>query len=316
MGAVVFVASFLVLTFLNPRFIRADDGIILSPAIIEKEVHAGDTLSFSIKATNNKTSEKTFYIFASSFSASDDESGQPAFNDKQTSGVPSWFYFPENSITISPGERREIPVEVNVPGDATSGSNYGAIVVSEVNPKVTGKGSTVGVSQESAILVLFSVPGIVETKGNLLGIFPEKYIFWNSPIRLYTRFENLGNVYIKPTGLLEVYNMFDQKEAVIQINNGFNNVLPSTVRKFENIWDPPKYLGFIPRIGRFRVESVVIYNNPTITTKVPPFYFWIIPYKFLIAVIGGFVVFCLVIYSFLQLYKKKAIHSYRQTRER
>lgn len=291
-----------------------EEKVVISPARVEKELHPGEKSHFNIKVTNGKSVEKKFFIKLSEFGADEDESGKPIFSDRPISAHSAfgWFKFPVESITIPSNARREIPVDIEVPENAESGGYYHAIILTEEDPAVKEKGPTVGVVQEVGTLVLIKVPGLIRESGKVKEVVPEKSIFWSQPIKIFTRFENTGNIHIKPTGLIEIYNMFGQKEEVMQINSSFSNVLPGTARRFENTWSPSKLFFVLPAFGRYKVVSLVSYGLPTVVSKVEPFYFWLIPIKFILVILGIIVFFTLILYTLLKLYKRHVISQYHR----
>ncbi len=291
-----------------------EEKVVVSPARVEKELRPGDKVRFNLKVTNDKLLEKKFFVKLSEFGASEDETGKPTFSERPTSSHTAfdWFKFPIPAIVIPSHARREIPIEIEVPENAESGGYYQAIILSEEDPILREKGPTVGVTQEIGTLVLIKVPGLIREAGTLKEVFPERFIFWSQPIKIFTRFENTGNIHIKPTGLIEIYNMFGQKEEVAQINSTFNNVLPGTVRKFENNWSPAKLLFVLPAIGRYKVVSLVSYGLPSVTSKAEPFYFWLIPIRFILVVLGVIVIISLILYTLLKLYKRHVISQYHR----
>lgn len=309
----IFFSATYLLNLAKNVYSQLDRKITVSPAVVDRTVRKGDSLAFNIKVTNNRDVAKTYYIFASSFKAGTDESGNPAFTDTDLGpkSVISWFEFPEKSISLRPGERKELPVKINIPGNAEAGGHYGAIILSEQNPG-NGQRYVVGVTEEVGTLVLLSLEGLKKEEGKVLDIKPAQYFFTELPVTINTRFENTGNVHLKPSGLIELFNVFGEKEAVLQINPGFNSVLPQSIRKFENLWDAPKYFGLFPRIGQYRAEGVVIYGSPEVSQKVAPFYFFLLPKKFILTLLGGFVIFVLIVYILLRVYRSKVIKTYRK----
>jgi hypothetical protein len=313
---IIFFSATYIFDLAKKAYSQLDRKLTVSPAVVDRTVRKGDSLTFNIKVTNNRNIAKTYYIFASSFKAGTDESGNPSFsdNDQGARSVISWFEFPQKSISLRPGERKELPVKINVPANAEAGGHYGAIILSEQNPG-SGQRYVVGVTEEVGTLVLLSLEGLRKEEGKVLDIKPSKYFFTELPVTINTRFENTGNVHLKPSGLIELFNVFGEKEAVLQINAGFNSVLPQSIRKYENLWDAPKYFGLFPRIGQYRAEGVVIYGSPEVTQKLAPFYFFLLPKKFILTLLGGFVIFVLIVYILLKVYKTSIIKSYHKKRK-
>lgn len=312
----VFFSTSFLLAYFQKTYSQVDSKITVSPAVVDKRVRPGNKVSFSVKITNNRPDPKTYYVFASTFSATGDESGKPAFQDTVTgpTSMINWFEFPIKSVALSPGERKEIPVTVSVPASVDAGGYYGAIIFSEQNPAID-KRFVVGVTEEVGTLVLLSIEGLVKEEGKPLDVTAASTVFTSLPVTMNMRFENTGNVHLKPTGLVEVFNVLGEKEATLQINPGFNSTLPKSIRKYEILWNPEKYFGLIPRMGLYRAEPVVLYGTTGVTQKMPSFTFYLLPKKFVGTFVGGFVIFCLVVYGFLRYYRSSVIKTYSKKRK-
>lgn len=315
--AVIFFTATVLLALVPRTFSQSDNKITVSPAVVDKRVRPGSEVSFSVKITNNRGEPKTYYVFPSTFTAGGDESGKPVFEDTAVgpSSMINWFKFPVPSVALAPGERKEIPVTITVPASVDGGGYYGAIIFSEQNPQAGDKRFVVGVTEEVGTLVLLSIEGLVREEGRALDVTPQTTVFTGLPVTMNMRFENTGNVHLKPTGLIEVFNLFGEKEAALQINPGFNSTLPKSIRKYEVLWNPEKYFGLIPRMGLYRAEPVVLYGATGITQKMPSFTFYLLPKKFVGTFVGGFVLFCLVVYGFLRYYRASVIKTYSRKKK-
>lgn len=314
---VVFFSVSFLLAFYHKTYSQTDSKITVSPAVVDKRVRPGNKVTFSVKITNNRPDAKTYFVFPSTFSAGGDESGKPTFQDSAVgpTSMINWFEFPVKSVALAPGERKEVPVTISVPATVDAGGYYGAIIFSEQNPELKNKRFEVGVTEEVGTLVLLSIEGLVKEEGRALDVAPAATVFTSLPVTMNMRFENTGNVHLKPTGLVEVFNILGEKEATLQINPGFNSTLPKSIRKYEILWNPDKYFGLIPRMGIYRAEPVVLYGATGITQKMPSFTFYLLPKKFVGAFVGGFVIFCVVVYAFLRSYRASVIKTYSKKKK-
>jgi hypothetical protein len=286
---------------------QISEAISLSPVLIEKDVTPSESVELSIKIANSGTQNKTLYLIAADFVGDPQEGGTPKFTTEQTpDSFSTWIELPEKQIQINANERKEVAFKLNVPSGADPGSHYGAVIVSEENPKPEGT-SPVAVTSQIATLVFAKVAGEVIEKGETISFTTSKSWYEYPPVNFEVRFENQGNVRTKPTGLIEIYNSAGIKEEVIQINKGFGGVLPHSIRKFEETWNPNKWLNIIPRVGLYRAEGVVTYGLPSTTEKLAPVTFWLLPYKFIGAIAGGILIVIVGFLIFLRLYAQSVI---------
>lgn len=315
LAALIFSLIFY-LTFYNVKAQqenRINEAISLSPVLIEKDVTPGETVDLSIKITNTGNQEKTMYITPANFEGDPNEGGAPQFVTDQAAGTfASWIALSEQQVVVKANERKEVAFKLNVPKNADPGSHFGAIVVSEENPRPANSNTPVSVTSQIATLVFAKVAGEVIERGKALSFSTTQGWYENPPVKFEVRFENEGNVRTKPTGLIEIYNSAGIKEDVIQINKDFGGVLPKSVRKFEEEWGPNKWLNIIPRVGMYRAEGVITYGLPSTTEKLPTITFWLIPYKFLGVIAGVIVGAILAFIIFLRLYAKAVISGSRK----
>ena len=58
--------------------------------------------------------------------------------------------------------------------------------------------------------------------------------------------------------------------------------------------------------------GLMTYGTPSVIQKIDPFYFWLIPYKFVLAVLGTIVGFSVLMYTLLKIYKRHVISQYHR----
>jgi len=114
--------------------------------------------------------------------------------------------------------------------------------------------------------------------------------FYSYPdVNFEVRFENKGNVHIQPQGEIVIKNMWGKERGIIPINHQthFGNVLPNSIRKFEFAWKGEYQFS---DIGRYSAELALAYgtdNRKFVTSKT---YFWVVPVKSVVTVLGTLVV--------------------------
>ncbi len=295
-------------------------GLAISPSLVERDANPGEVVNLNAKISNFDTKGVTLYISTADFEADPNEGGQPRFISSQNESdnprsVSRWIKLSTSKLFIGTGERQEISYTVTVPANAEPGSHYGALIFSREDP-TTVKGSGVGATSEVGTLVFVKVAGETVERGGVVSFGTTRFWYENPPAFFQIRFRNNGNVQVKPTGLLQIYNSAGIKEEVIQINKRFNSVLPDSTRKLEEQWDPGKWFGVIPRIGRYKADGILIYGIPSKTIKLGEIYFWFVPWRFILTVIGSLMAVILGFMLFLRLYAKMAIAKYAKQQGR
>ncbi len=250
-------------------------GVVLTPPKHEFNADPGELIKNSITITNKDTKPLILNAEVKDFVASG-ETGKPTFIDpkenKSNISLGKWVTVNNNeTVTIEAGKKVEIPFTIQVPEDAEPGGKYGTIFFSPPSA-----GGQVAVVQKIGSLLLVRVSGEIkeegtlsvfgtydpEIKGEELESSSQDTFYEKPPVNFSVRFQNTGNVHLKPQGQIEIYNMFGQqvapagvlsilneggveirKELVdyIPVNDGRGNVLAQSYRKFDSEWKGTPY---------------------------------------------------------------------------
>lgn len=302
----------LILFFLfSSKVCFAQVGIKTSPLRFEEIVEPGQVLTKYIKVTNTANYPQKFYIYPMDFKASG-EGGQALLMQAGSEEGPylsSWINADKNGIDFLPGEEKQIPIVFRVPQNIGPGGYYGAVVIGPQPPKIDPKGGVViSMTHQVAVLALFHVKGTVKEEARIREFTTDKN-FYDSPfnVNFITRIENLGNIHIKPVGVIEIKNFFGKKISTLNVNSTGANVLPNSIRRFENSWKDS--VGF----GKYTAFLILNYGLPPneggegIKNLTAQTTFWILPLKIIIPTIIGIVLLIALIALFFKLYKDKAI---------
>lgn len=269
----------------------------ITPTVINLEADPGDVIEDKqIKIRN--ISDQTLVVRAqyNDFVAGDEEDGTPRLLiDEDENAEPSPYTIKEwlstiPEVTLEPNEQQVVNVTLNVPDNASPGGHYGVIRFTGTPPEVDT--SAVSLSASIGSLILVRVSGDVSEQANIAELYTssdgeKRSLFEYGPVTINTRFENTGNVHVQPTGTITVRNMFGQVIESFEFNPNRGNVLPKSIRRFENTLN--KELLF----GKYTVQADIVYGN-TATIVSSSTSFWAIPYKLialgvalLIAIIVG-----------------------------
>lgn len=283
----------------NPlQALSGGQGLEIAPPFIELNVNPGQTVSFDIRLRNITKDSLVTKASVEDFVAAG-EDGRPKLL-LDPSAEPSPFSFKPwitslPDMTLVSQEAKITKVTMAVPKNASPGGHYGVIRFSALPPELEGSG--VSLSASLGALVLVNVSGDVKTKASLAEFFvmqngDKKSLFENGPVTFVERIKNKGNVHFKPTGTLRVTDMLGNEVKVLSINDKAGNVLPASIRRFEQT------LANTQLFGLYTVEANIQYNGKSLQDRLS---FWVIPYK-LVAI--GFGVLLLVIIAFVSGLKR------------
>ncbi|MEI8361024.1 MAG: hypothetical protein WCG01_02765 [bacterium] len=315
-GASVTTGLFLILAvfFLQVSQVLAAGALKVSPIRVDELANPGDVISRSVTVTNDSDTPTTIFAYIRDFK-SEGEEGQARLIEPGSESGPylsSWIQITNAGVSFAPHEARDFSFKVSVPQNAGPGGYYGALVFGTKAPNVridsAEKGAAIGVAQQTAVLVLIQIAGQVNESAIIRDFSTDKSLY-NTPFTatFLTRIENQGNVHIKPRGIVQVYNMMGKEVSNIRINDKSANVLPKTIRKFQDNWQDN--FGF----GRYKAVLSLSYgtsleNGGTGMQSLNSIsYFWILPFKIvgiILLILAGIFLF---IFSSFKMFKMRAM---------
>ncbi|MFA6909481.1 MAG: hypothetical protein WC289_06455 [Patescibacteria group bacterium] len=210
--------------------------ITLIPPSVEFELTPGQEYQTVVKLFNEEERNLVVYAEVKNFGPQG-ETGIPSYDlEAPVSGLSAWITVAPEPYTIEPGERIEIPVKVNPPLNAEPGGHYAAVFFTEKGN--TDGGGQVGIGKGVGILLLARVSGETVEAGSIKEFSVGEGSMLNRlPILFTTRFENTGNVHLRPTGLISIKNMFGRSVDTVDVNSTKGATLPDSIRKYESTWE-------------------------------------------------------------------------------
>lgn len=257
----------------------------ISPPLIELKGDPGQTVTASIKLTNISTTELLMKAQFNDFGAKN-ETGEPniIFDDTQATNysLRHWIGAP-SPFLIAGQQTKTIDFPITIPADAEPGGHYAVIRFTGTAPELEQNG--VALTASIGSLVLLQVSGTVDEEASVAEFFTatpqfaKTGFFETGPVTFVERLKNDGNVHVKPTGTINIFNTFGQKVHSMRVNsdpsdqtNPPKSVLPNSIRRFDQTWDN----GFA--FGRYRATIELNYgqnSHPLFASTT----FWVIPYK-------------------------------------
>lgn len=281
---------------------RAESGqaFSISPPLIELKANRGQTVNATIKFTNLSGGELVIKTQFNDFGAKD-ETGEPniIFDDAQstTYSLKNWIASPQ-PFKIAAKETKTLNFPITVPNDAEPGGHYAVIRFTGSAPELEQSG--VSLTGSIGSLVLLQVAGDIKEQAELSEFSPATVsykqngdpqytntsFFETGPLGFVQRIKNSGNVHIKPTGTIELFNVFGAKVSTIRVNgdptdpkNPPKSVLPQSVRRFGESTNDAGWL-----FGYYTAKLNLSYGQGQQQLS-QTIGFWVIPYKLIILVL-------------------------------
>jgi len=272
---------------------------LIPPSFEFSDVKPGEKIPTKVKVLNNEDEAVTLYSETAVFTPLDETGTPNIIPNSSTEDVAGWMKIAPGPFILQPGERLEVPVEINVPLDADPGGHYGAVLFAANPPSATTEGSQVAIASKIAALVLVRVQGEVNESGTVADFSTAdgKTSYNRLPIGFSLRFENTGNVHIRPTGQITIRNMLGGTSTVVPVNSQKGAVLPSSTRKFTDalVWEKRPQSeakgNFFQEIGSewrnfalgpYTANVILTYGQNNDKTTSATVNFWVMPWRVLI----------------------------------
>ena len=276
---------------------------VLEPAKQEVFLNPGQSsTSTTLYVTDRVEGTTTFSISVQDIKGSSNPNApvvilQPG--DVTPDSAQNFISVPAKKFTLTFGQRARIPVTIAIPKNASPGGYYAAILISN-EPTVAAEAANAGAAGTTRVisrigtLFFIRVNGPANPSGSLQGFrinAPSNQLIYNSgPFTFEVLFNNTGDLYLTPYGIITIKNMFGETIATIPVNAYYS--LPQSLRYRDVTWNGQALF------GRYTATLTLNrgYNNLTDTQTIA---FWVIPWKFL--AIAFIILFIIVLVAILFL---------------
>jgi hypothetical protein len=305
-----FTSILLTVTFLLGAFFalspishaQTSEGVEIKPGVIEDKVNPGDTYRFTLRVKNVSDTTQTYIIQKEDISGLD-EQGRPVFATQgQATGyeLSTWITPDQNQITVGAGETQAVAFTAHVPREATPGSHFGGVFFTVPASKTSTNGSGVGI-QVGAVISL-KISGNVTEDARLREFSTEHLVYDTADVSFKLRMENLGNVLLRPHGVIDISDMRGKKVSTISVNDSAAPIFPATSRTYLPAW---KYDSFA--LGRYQAVVSIVYGDDSRKTVSSVTSFWVLPMKPILSILGALIAFMLVLYIGVRRYIKNKL---------
>ena len=277
----------------------------VSPTLFDMSAEPGQAWQSKLRVVNVNNFDLTVYVEVVNF-APKGEGGdgrfiplEPGTSDGST--LAEWITISREPLTIPREQTGEIPFTVTVPKDASPGGHFAAVLVG-TKPLVSESGQArLQTAQMVTSLFFARVAGEVVESGTIREFTTTKSFLNKPEVSFSLRFENKGNVHLKPQGEIKIFNMWGEERGIVPINqySNFGNVLPDSIRKYDFTW---KGEWSFADMGRYSAVATLGFGTDEKQFTSSKTYFWVIPFKLVLGILLGLVLFFGVITWLVRLY--------------
>jgi hypothetical protein len=283
-------------------FAQSTTGLTIKPAVIEDNVKLGDAYHFSLSITNIASTDKTFYLSTQDIKGLNDN-GNPIFAQPgEATGyeLSSWIQLPSGSLSIAAGQTATIQLSAQVPSGAAPGAHFGAIFITDKASRPGSNGSGVGFTVGT--IISLTIPGNAHEDAKLQEFSTGKVVYGSSKVDFNTKVENLGNVLVRPHGVIDISDMFGRKVATIAVNDSAAPVFPASERVYLTNWQSDSFV-----FGRYEAVGSFSYGDTEKKTISGITSFWILPLKPILIFLGTILGLILLMYISVKMYITKKL---------
>jgi len=298
---------------ISTSLVAAQDsaGVGIIPAIIDpiEQFQPGESRQFSVKIKNISNVDQTYYLGIRDIIGVRD-GGVPIFADasspKASFELSEWISLGQTSVFITAGGQVDVPFSLSVPEDVSPGAHFGSVTVSVQPPELRTSGAAIG--YEVGNIISIRIAGDVLESARIRQFSTSQYIYGSTNVDFSAGVENEGNTLVKPTGPLEILNMFGKRVALLNFNSSQAGIFPKTprsdgLRDYSINWTDES-----PGFGRYEARLSLVYgsegNMNTISTTVT---FWILPTNIIVPALIILGIFLLVTVISLKLYINRSL---------
>jgi hypothetical protein len=190
----------------------------------------GKTTSQIFEIKNGSNFPLPIKSYIRTFDASDEVGGVAISEeaDARRFSPVSWSQIVEPDFVLQPQSTRQVTVNFSPPVDLPPGGYYAILFAEPLLPESFLNSSSLQIGGRLGSLLFLVGPGDIVEKGNIVSFELPKFI-WRSPVETKIRFQNQGNVHLRPSGKLQITNLLSKKQSVIDVPEF--TVLPGKIRQ-------------------------------------------------------------------------------------
>jgi len=284
---------------------QSGQGLEISPVLIDQKVDPGQTIEIKIKLRNITSNNLIAKGKINDFKANGEEGLPLVITDEDAE--PSPYSFQEwvktiSDTTLEPKQQKTLTITIDVPKDASPGGHYGVVRFTAVPEELKDNG--VSLAASIGTLVLLDVSGDAKVGASVeeFSISQDKHkgtFFEYGPLDFLARIKNTGNVHFQPTGTITLTDTFGKQVGQLKVNDKKANVLPDSIRRFEQRYDKRNMF------GRYTAQLKLNYaDGKKLNASI---IFWVLPYKVILAVLAVIILLIVLILLAIKRFKKHVV---------
>lgn len=317
--SLVIILSLLFSFNANAQSAGSGQALEIAPPILSLSGDPGQTIVAEVSLRDISTSSLIVSNEINDFTASG-EDGTPKIlmdeDDVSPFSIKSWIQ-PISQLKLEPKQIKKVPITIKIPANAPPGGYYGVVRFSGNPPELDNTG--VSLSASLGALILLRVNGEVVEKLSIEEFYTSNKgsktsLFEFAPIDFVQRIKNDGTIHDQPAGQITITDMFNNLVARVNINLPPRDILPGSIRKFEQTLDKTT-IGNKFLFGKYTAELKIIYGSEetVINDKLT---FWVIPYTLIAIIVIGLIAGFFILRTAIRKYNNHIIEKAQKQRSK
>lgn len=268
------ITALLVLAFIGTVSAQLTETRIITivPPTVQKSLNPGEITEGTMKVINDSNETLTFKAAVRDFVVKDNQ-GTPDILPPNTLSnkysAAAWIGVDPSTFTIDPHQKQNLNFYLQVPADAKPGGHYAAVVYEPTSP-VLIQGTGAGVNTQIGTLFYVDVKGDIKEDARVVQFKTNGFSEFG-PVNLNTEILNLGDLHIKPQGVITVTDIFGRKVEAKALEE--HNIFPEKTFLYTSS------LGSRWMIGRYTAKLTATYGKANNLPLVATVSFVVFPWK-------------------------------------
>ena len=242
-----------------------------TPLVIDGKGKPREIMHFSVTLENTGTGLASIYPWVTNYtSASGTEEMPDLAHADLTTSLANWIEVTRGVIDLMPGERREVPVMIQINQTAKPGMYHAEIKFSPGNSRIEAEAA---IAQTLIIPVNIEVMDDANEKLQLGTFVPAKNWFTTEDATFDVKLQNIGNRGLVPTGKIRIYDRRGAEIASVDANQNGDRLEPSNERMLAAVWHAGD------NFGRYKAMLDLEYGEGGRGTLQDTVFFWIVPWQ-------------------------------------
>ncbi len=249
--------------------------LTVTPVVIDEKVKVRDILKKSVTITNTSSRKLNLYPSVNDINPQEGEEEFVAAQDssERADSLANWVELSRGVVELGPGESKELPFVIRTHLDAKPGTYHATISLGEGGSRSLAEEAPPVAEMALNVEVMADIKEVMQ----LNKFFTDNVFFSGDDVLFNYQLENIGNQELQPKGEIRIYNRRGEEVAAVDINSEGKKFSPEQSGQLASVWNAAT--GF----GRFKAFLNVDYGNSQTGSVQDTVYFWVIPWKQLLA---------------------------------